>query len=82
MKKPRKQLKPWNYSELKARTVELGKTDKAVAIACKVTPSTYNLKLNGRGNFLQEQISDICEFLCIDACDILAYFFAPIVWLN
>ncbi len=65
----------FNYSLLKARTAELGKTDKAVAAAGKMTPSTYSLKLNGKGIFTQEQICNICEFLQIDRCDIPRYFF-------
>ncbi len=67
--------RPWNYSLLKARTVELGKTDKDVAVAGKMTPSTYSLKVNGKGDFSQEQISDICLFLNIDFHDIPRYFF-------
>lgn len=66
----------WNYSMLKAKTVELGKTDKDVAAAGKMTPSTYSLKVNGKGDFSQEQISNICRFLSIDFCDIPRYFFA------
>lgn len=64
------------YSLLKARTAELGKTDKDVAVAGKMSPSTYSLKVNGKGDFSQEQISDICSFLRIEFCDIPKYFFA------
>ena len=67
---------PWNYSMLKARTAELGKPDRDVAAAGKMTPSTYSLKVNGKGEFSQEQISDICRFLGIDFSDIPRYFFA------
>lgn len=41
-----------------------------------MTPSTYSLKVNGKGEFSQEQISDICRFLGIDFSDIPRYFFA------
>lgn len=71
------QAHPWNYSLLKARTAELGKTNKAVAFAGKMTPSTYSLKLNGKGDFSQQQINNICAFLNIDVCDIPKYFFTP-----
>lgn len=67
---------PWNYSMLKARTVELGKTDRDVAAAGKMSPSTYSLKVNGKGEFSQAQISDICRFLSISFSDIPRYFFA------
>lgn len=65
----------FDYTKLKARTVEMGKTDKAVAIAAKMTPSTYSVKLNGRGEFDQTEMYDICEFLRIDLRDIPLYFF-------
>ena len=65
----------FNYSRLRARTVELGKTDKEVAVAGKMTPSTYSLKLNNKGVFTQEQMVGICNFLLIAYCDIPLYFF-------
>lgn len=76
MKPAYTKTRPFNYSMLKARTAELGKTDRAVATAGKMTPSTYSLKLNGKGEFSQEQICNICEFLQINFCDIPKYFFA------
>lgn len=75
--KPTKTVKrPYDYSQLKARTAELGQTDRAVSIAAGMTPSTYSLKLNGKGDFAQEQIIRICDFLRIDYGDIPKYFFA------
>ncbi|WP_300611225.1 DUF739 family protein [uncultured Oscillibacter sp.] len=76
MKAAYSRAQPWNYSMLKARTAELGKTDRDVAVAGKMTPSTYSLKVNGKGEFSQEQISDICQFLGIDFSEIPRYFFA------
>ena len=64
----------FDYTKLKARTVEMGKTDKAVAKAANMTPSTYSVKLNGRGEFDQSEIYDICKFLRIDLRDIPLYF--------
>lgn len=72
----------FDYSKLRARTVELGMTDRAVATAANMTPSTYSLKLNGKGEFSQEQICRICNFLMIGYGDIPKYFFAPMVQIN
>lgn len=69
-------IKPFDYSQLRARTAELGETDRAVAKAAKMTPSTYSLKLNGKGEFSQEQICNICDYLRICYADIPRYFFA------
>lgn len=70
-------IHPWDYSKLRARTAERGKTSRDVAKAGKMTPSTYSLKLNGKGEFSQEQIVDICAFLDIEFCNIPLYFFTP-----
>lgn len=64
------------YSRLRARTIEQGYSDKDVAHAANMTPSTYSIKINGKGQFTQEQICDICDFLCISYVDIPIYFFA------
>lgn len=69
----------FDYSKLRGRTVEMRKTDKDVAAAAKMNPSTYSLKLNGKGFFTQDQITAICLFLGIEFCDIPAYFFAVVV---
>lgn len=68
-------VKPFDYSKLKARTVEKGKTDKEVALSCGMTPSTYSIKTNGKGYFTQEQICAICVFLGIEFQEIPHYFF-------
>ena len=65
----------YNYSQLKARTAELGTTDKAVAKAAGMSPSTYSLKLNGKGEFTQDQICRILAFLDIQYADVHRYFF-------
>lgn len=67
--------RPYDYSQLRARTAELGQTDKSVAIAGGMTPATYSLKLNDRGIFSQDQIIAICDFLRIEYVDIPRYFF-------
>lgn len=65
----------FNYAKLRGRTAEMGKTDKDVATAAKMNPSTYSQKLNGKGVFSQEQICSICAFLGIELVDVPAYFF-------
>lgn len=67
----------FDYAKLRGKTVEMGKTDKDVAAAAKMNPSTYSLKLNGKGVFSQEQICAICAFLGIEMTDVPAYFFTP-----
>ena len=67
--------KAYDYSQLKARTAELGLTDRAVAVAADMTPPTYSLKLNNRGIFSQNQIIAICDFLRIAYAEIPRYFF-------
>ena len=69
------QVGPFDYSRLKGRTAEQGYTDKDVANAGNMTPSTYSLKLNGKGVFTQDQIYKICVFLNIEFVKIPAYFF-------
>ena len=65
----------FNYAKLRGKTAEMGKTDRDVAIAAKMNPSTYSQKLNGKGVFSQEQICSICAFLGIELVDVPAYFF-------
>ncbi len=69
----------FSYHKLRGKTAEMGKTDKDVAVAAKMNPSTYSLKLNGKGVFSQEQICDICSFLGIEMSDVPDYFFTPMV---
>lgn len=69
------QKRNYDYSQLKARTVQLGKTDGMVAKAANITPSTYSLKLNCRSEFTQEEMCDICNFLGLSYGDIPSYFF-------
>lgn len=77
MKKEYARKSRWDYSKLKGRTAERGVTDADVARAGNMSNSTYSLKLNGKGDFSQEQIGDICVFLGIDFCEVHLYFFTP-----
>lgn len=69
----------FNYSKLRGKTAEMGKADRDVATAAKMNPSTYSLKLNGKGAFTQDQICAICAFLGIELIDVPAYFFTIVV---
>ena len=71
-----KKERSYNYAKLRARTVEMSLRDKDVAAASQMAPATYSLKLNGKGEFTQAEICDICALLHIDAADIPLYFFA------
>ena len=65
----------FDYAKLKGKTAERGMTDRDVAIAAHLNPSTYSQKMNGKGVFTQDQICAICDFLGIDLVDVPAYFF-------
>ena len=69
----------FDYAKLKGRTAERGVTDRDVATAAHMNPSTYSQKMNGKGLFTQGQICDICSFLGIEPVDIPAYFFTLVV---
>ena len=76
MKVRDKNVKTYNYSKLKARTVEMGLLSREVAAAINMSAPTYSMKLNGKAEFSQNEIRKICEFLKIEASDIPLYFFA------
>lgn len=69
----------FDYAKLKGRTAERGLTDRDVAAAAHLNPSTYSQKMNGKGVFTQGQICAICTFLGIEPVDIPAYFFTQVV---
>lgn len=75
MKVAEEKERPYNYSKLRGRTVEMAVRDKDVAVACGMAPSTYSQKLNGKGEFTQNEICNICQFLQIETDDIPLYFF-------
>ncbi len=64
-----------NCNKIKARIVELGYTQEDVAKAWNVTPSTANLKINGRRSMSVEEAETLCDFLKIDTSQFSAYFF-------
>lgn len=67
----------YDYSKLKGRTKELGYRQEDVGAAAGLTPTTYSLRLNNKGEFRQSEIDAICNFLSIDPELIPAYFFMP-----
>ena len=79
MKTKNDKKRKYDYSQLKARTVQLGKTDRMVAEAANISPSTYSIKLNGGSQFTQDEMCSICNFLGIRYGEIPSYFFAVLV---
>ena len=67
----------YDYSKLKGRTKELGYRQEDVGTAAGLTPTTYSLRLNNKGEFRQSEIDAICKFLNISPELIPAYFFMP-----
>jgi transcriptional regulator with XRE-family HTH domain len=69
----------YDYSKLRAKTIEVGKTSADVAALANMTPSTYSQKLTGKSQFTQDQIVAIIDGLGLTPQDIPAYFFAVAV---
>lgn len=67
----------YDYSKLKGKTKESGYRQEDVGIAAGLTPTTYSLKLNHKGEFKQSEIEAICKFLDIPPENIPIYFFTP-----
>lgn len=75
-------MRQFDYSALKGKTIAEGKTDRDVATAAGMTPTTYSLKINNKSFFTQEQMLRICDFLGIPYCETPLYFFTQKVQLN
>lgn len=69
----------YDYSKLRAKTIEAGKTNADVAALAGMTPSTYSQKLTGKSQFSQDQIVAIIAGLDLTPQDIPAYFFVKVV---
>ena len=72
----------YDYSKLRAKTIENGKTNAEVAVLAGMTASTYRQKLTGKSQFTQDQIVSIISVLNLTPQDIPAYFFAKEVQQN
>ena len=66
----------YDYSKLRAKTIEVGLTNAEVAASAGMTASTYSQKLTGKSQFTQGEISSIVMVLNLTPQDIPAYFFA------
>lgn len=64
-----------DYSKLLGRIKEKQMTQAEVARKIKVSPTTMNNKLNGRVEFSQSEIRNLCDVLGIQDSDIPVYFF-------
>lgn len=65
-----------NRNKIKARMTELGLTQKDVAEALKIAPSTASQKINGVRPLYLDEAQKLTEILKIEARDFSAYFFA------
>lgn len=65
----------YDYCKLKGKMKEKGYTQEAIAEVAGLNPSTFNLKLNGKGLFKQSEITAICNLLGIPPTEIGLYFF-------
>lgn len=64
----------YDYSLLLGRIREQRRTQRDVARAANMSPTTFNQKINGKREFRQSEIMDICSFLGIK--DMEPYFFS------
>lgn len=64
-----------DYSKLRGKIRELGKTEKRVAEYAGISASTFSQKLNGHFAFTQKEMHLIMEFLSIPATEVHTYFF-------
>ena len=65
----------YDYAKLKGRTKEAGYRQEEVGACAGLTPTTYSLKINNKGEFKQKEIEAICRLLQIPADEIPSYFF-------
>lgn len=66
-----------DYSKLRGRIRECGRTQREVAEFANMANTTFNLKLNGKYAFSQREIQAILKFLKIPPEEIGNYFFTP-----
>ena len=67
---------PYDYSKLLGRIVEKVGTQSKFADKMGLSERTVSLKLNGRVEWKQGEISSACQILDIQDVEIPAYFFA------
>ena len=67
----------YDYSKLLGRIVEIYGAQSKFSSALGLSGRSLSLKLNGKIDFKQNEISKACSLLKIDIADIPLYFFAP-----
>ena len=72
----------FDYSLLRGRAREKGKTQASIAATAGMKEATYSLKINNSSEFKQSEILSICEALAIPYEQIHTYFFTPEVQKN
>lgn len=65
-----------NRNKIKARMTELELTQKDVAEALKIAPSTVSQKINGVRPLYLDEAQKLTEILNIEAGEFSTYFFA------
>lgn len=66
-----------DYIKLKTLMTANQISQQDLAIACKMTETTFSLKINNKGVFRQTEIQAIVEKLKIPQIEIGEYFFTP-----
>ena len=65
----------FDYSKLLGKIKENGYTQSEFAAELGMTPSTFSLRLSGKGYFRQPETIKMCDMLGIAYKDISLYFF-------
>lgn len=68
-------MREYDYSKLLGRIKEILGSNSNLALKLKISERTMSLKLTGKVEFKQSEISDICDILGISHKDIHIYFF-------
>lgn len=68
---------PYDYRKLLGKITEKYGKRYAFASAIKWSERTCSLKLNGKVEWKQSEISEACKLLAIPVGDIATYFFTP-----
>lgn len=65
-----------NTSKLKAKIVEKGLLQEAVAMQLGMTSATFNYKVNNKTEFRASEIKKLSEILQLTMAEVFAIFFA------
>lgn len=65
-----------NTSLLKAKIIERGLVQDAVAMQLGMTSATFNYKLNNKTEFKASEIKKLAKILCLTVDEVFAIFFA------